>query len=603
MMKHNLAQLKESGIIRELDIQLTQLLSEYETNDDVLLMVALTSAELGRGHVCLPLTRIPSLLEGSDITLDDTEAQWMAQCNASAIVGDAKPLQLTDDRLYLQRYWQYEESVAQRLIAMSEKRDVDEVWLKSMLGELFEPHTHEIDWQQVAVVVAMLHRFAVISGGPGTGKTTTVTKLLALLQAHSIEQGEPLRIALAAPTGKAAARLSESIATSKSHLTLASDLLDQIPSQASTLHRLLGVIPNSMKFRHNQYNPLHLDLLVVDEASMIDLPMMARLLDALPPHARLILLGDREQLASVEAGSVLADICSFTDAGYSEPFAQRLSALFGSMPHGATLSPIQDGLSLLHKSYRFKDDSGIGLLANQVRSHQRVRLDDYAAFDDINLMPLTHSTYQAAIALIAKRYSHYITLLTPQSDAEQMRAVLSAFNQTRMLCALREGRFGVTGLNQHIESQLESVGQLTADGFWYHGRPVMIKENQHGLGLYNGDIGMTQRGDDGLLKVWFIMADNSLQSFTPSRLPTCETAFAMTVHKSQGSEFTEPMLMLPPKWAPIISRELLYTGITRARAHLDVIADIAILNKAINSPTQRSSGLSQRLSNGLDATH
>lgn len=600
-MHSNLIQLKQSGALRDLDLQLAMLLSEFEPDQDILLAAALTSAELGRGHVCLPLSRLPKLLEGKGLTTELSQQQWLERCQNSAIIGEGKPLYLKQDRLYLQRYWQYEKSVAARLIAMSQSLAVDNQWLQQALKGLFA-EGEALDWQQVAIVVALCHRFAVISGGPGTGKTTTVTKLLALLQSHSLKQGKPLRIALAAPTGKAAARLSESIAGSKAQLQLDESILPHIPAEAGTLHRLLGVIPNSMKFRHHQQNPLHLDLLVVDEASMIDLPMMARLLDALPPHARLILLGDREQLASVEAGSVLADICSFIDAGYSEPFAAQLSTLFGAFTPGSASSPLQDGLALLRKSYRFREDSGIGKLAGMVRDNHRVALAEFDAFSDLKLQALNEASYQTAIQDVARHYSVYLEHLAAADSEAQIREALQAFNLTRMLCAHREGNFGVTGLNQRIERQLSKLGRLTPDGLWYHGRPVMIRENQHGLGLYNGDIGITHRGEDGLLKVWFVMSDNSLQSFIPSRLPKCETAFAMTIHKSQGSEFHAPVLILPPNWSPVVSRELVYTGITRAREHLQLVAEPAVLNKAIASPTQRSSGLAEMLRYGADGS-
>jgi exodeoxyribonuclease V alpha subunit len=505
-----------------------------------------------------------------------------------------QPLTLFAGRLYLSRYFRFEQQVAcwlqQASLPIATSADIPE--LAQQLRQLFTPQS-EIDWQAVAVATACDGRFTLISGGPGTGKTTTVTKLLALLVAQS---EQPLLIRLAAPTGKAAARLTESIAKAKTDLAgqVNASWLAGIPTQASTLHRLLGVIPSLPEFRHNGQNPLPLDVLVVDEASMIDLPMMARLLVALPPQARLILLGDKDQLASVEAGAVLGDICQFVAQGVSSQQAQQLQQRTGYelqnyvQPAG---HPLRDRLCLLRKSYRFAADSGIGKLAEavnngDVKAAHAVWAQDYR---DIRL----HSDEQRlemAISVAAKGYHAYLAKLAEPITSENAIDLLKAFNQIRLLCALHDGPWGINGMNQAIGQRLQAQGKLQMSGEWFAGRPVMIIENDYGLGLYNGDIGIAA-SDGERLRVWFVLPDGKAHGFLPSRLPAHDTAWAMTVHKSQGSEFTHTLLLLPPEVNPLLTRELLYTGITRAREQLDLFATPEVLALMVRKQTERYSGL------------
>ncbi|WP_321408298.1 exodeoxyribonuclease V subunit alpha [Tolumonas auensis] len=604
--------LLEARLLRDLDVQLAQLLARWDADESVQLAVALTSQELGRGHVCFDLSTWPERL-----------AQWQAQLSAAALSWpettvaalDAKlqqsplvrvitdpsdndeqgqPLTLFAGRLYLSRYFRFEQQVACWLQQASRPADnaVNATELAAQLQQLFTPQP-ETDWQAVAVATACEGRFTLISGGPGTGKTTTVTKLLALLVAQS-EQS--LLIRLAAPTGKAAARLTESIAKAKTELAtqVNADWLEGIPTQASTLHRLLGVIPGQPEFRHNAQNPLPLDVLVVDEASMIDLPMMARLLAALPPQARLILLGDKDQLASVEAGAVLGDICRFVAQGISQPQAECLQQRTGYdlQPYvQAAGHPLRDRLCLLRKSWRFAADSGIGKLAEAVnngdeKTAQAVWTRDYR---DIRL----HSDEQRlemAVKLAAEGYHAYLALLDKPMSAEGAVALLQAFNQIRLLCALHDGPWGINGMNQAIGQRLQTQGRLQMTADWFAGRPVMITENDYGLGLYNGDIGIAA-SDGERLRVWFVLPDGKAHGFLPSRLPAHDTAWAMTVHKSQGSEFTHTLLLLPPETNPLLTRELLYTGITRAREQLDLFATPEVLPLMVRKQTERYSGL------------
>ena len=446
----------------------------------------------------------------------------------------------------------------------------------------------------LAAAVALTRRISVISGGPGTGKTTTVAKLLAALV--QMAGTEKCRIRLAAPTGKAAARLTESLGAALRKLDLTDAQKAMLPTDASTLHRLLGAQPGSQKMRYHAGNPLHLDVLVVDEASMIDLPMMARLIDALPPHGRVIFLGDRDQLASVEAGAVLGDICSWVNAGYTAERAAQLSRLAGAtVPagDGQTAGSLRDSLCLLRTSYRFGSDSGIGQLASAVNRGDKKEIDAVFArgFSDIELKP-QHSTDDYAAMLDDARvgYGPYLQLLRERADPE---VVLAAFGEYQLLCALREGPWGVSGLNQQFEQLLTRHRQIVPQRHsrWYEGRPVMIARNDSALGLFNGDIGVALDRGEGM-RVWFPMPDGTIKSVQPSRLPEHDTAWAMTVHKSQGSEFTHAALVLPTQIVPVVSRELVYTAITRAKARLSMYADKNLLIQAIAARTERRSGLS-----------
>ncbi|MDN3610811.1 exodeoxyribonuclease V subunit alpha [Vibrio ostreicida] len=508
-------------------------------------------------------------------------------------------------------------------IVSSERLDWSSIDQKLMQTTRVE-HLYELDrlvplsvclnWQKVAAAVALTRRFAVISGGPGTGKTTTVTKLLAALIAQATQSGKVPVIKLVAPTGKAAARLTESIGKAISELAVSPEQKVNIPTDASTLHRLLGALPNSVEFRHNSANPLHLDILVVDEASMVDLPMMYKLVDALPKQARLILLGDKDQLASVEAGAVLGDICSFSHLGYSSAQAAQLIQLTGYQTFTQQLNTgptLADSLCMLQKSYRFDARSGIGQLAKAVNSGLIDQVDwvwqkDFA---DIATFPVDGQHYNAMIQLLVGEYCHYLKRLTelkvdlktqePEPIQHRAKAALDLFARCRLLCALREGDFGLTELNVRIERALSKrkLIQLKEET-WYHGRPVMVVRNDYALGLYNGDIGLCIRDDsvgENRLRVFFELPDGSVKSFLPSRVPEHETAYAMTIHKAQGSEFEHTLMILPPDFTPLLTRELIYTGITRAKRRLSLYTNREVMVRGVRSTTARASGLVQRL--------
>lgn len=601
------------GVLRPLDVQFAQVVAN-EDEPDILLAAACLSAEAGAGHVCLLLEQLQpeNLFDGRQPELalaawlacgQPDVSSWQRRLAATRAVSDGSittPIVLQQQRLYLQRMWQSEGEVAAFISSDSPPRAIEELQLRTILDRLFGEAADEPDWQKIAAAVAATRRIAIISGGPGTGKTTTVAKLLSALV--QLNEGERLRIQLAAPTGKAAARLTESLGSTSRQLDLAPEQRALFPAEAATLHRLLGAQPNSQRMRYHRGNPLHLDVLVVDEASMVDLPMMARLIAALPPKARVIFLGDRDQLASVEAGAVLGDICRFAEQGYSEARAAQLARLTGCSLKGQAVeaeTAVRDSLCLLRKSYRFDAKSGIGQLAWTVNAGEgkKAMAALNGSYADVAGYPLAEAEdYQRLLDACVEGYRNYLRQVIEGADAI---TILAAFDRFQLLCALREGPFGVAGLNDRIESELQRAGLIRRNpglaGRWYLGRPVMIGRNDSALGLFNGDIGIALPGEEGELRMHFQLPDGSIKSVQPSRLPAHETAYAMTVHKSQGSEFEHTVLVLPNHFLPVLTRELVYTAITRARKQLSLYAMDKVLLSAIRTPTQRRSGLAERL--------
>ena len=588
----------EQRLLRHLDVQFAMMVAGEEPA--VMLAAAILSKDAGEGHVCLPLSRLavdekmPPALQSCFALLGEA-VDWQAillRSPAVSATDTGTPLILTGERLYLNRLWRNELTVARFFSETNAPLPCDEAQLRQVLDTLFTSDD-ATDWQKVAAAVALTRRISVISGGPGTGKTTTVAKLLAALIQLSGEQ--KCRIRLAAPTGKAAARLTESLGGALQKLPLTGEQFALFPNEASTLHRLLGAQPGSQRLRYHAGNPLHLDVLVVDEASMIDLTMMSRLIDALPPHARVIFLGDRDQLASVEAGAVLGDICTYASLGYTAERAEELARLTGcslAAEQHSIAGALRDSLCLLQKSYRFGSDSGIGQLASAVNRgdrHTTCAVFD-GTFTDIEKKSLqSGEEYQAMLDDALLGYQHFLTGVQQQRPPEQ---VIAAFGEYQLLCALREGPFGVSGLNDRLEQLLAQKRKInrTLHSRWYEGRPVMISRNDSALGLFNGDIGIALDRGQGL-RVWFQMPDGSVKSFQPSRLPEHETAWAMTVHKSQGSEFNHVALILPTQLSPVVTRELIYTAITRARQRLSLYTDERVLMQAIATRTERRSGL------------
>jgi len=564
---------------------------EPQTPEAVLLAAALCCEALASGDVCLPLRRLAGRRPWPeiDLVLPALEA-WRAQLEASPLVsgpGAYAPLILDGERLYLARYQAYEQQLAERLLARaSDAPEVDEACLVESLARLFAFNRQTPDWQRLAAAQAVRRRLAVISGGPGTGKTTTVVRLLAAL----LEQpgGANLAIGLAAPTGKAAARMAEAIRNAKAQLPVAEAIRAALPDEARTLHRLLGSRGDSPRVRHDATNPLPLDVLVVDEASMVDLALMAKLVEALPPRARLILLGDKDQLAAVEAGAVFAELCE--GRGFDARAAADLERLTSqAVPIQAPRSRLGDAVVLLTHSHRFAGDSGIGELARRINAGDApgtlALLREGAA-------ELLWNAEPSAAALVERLEQGYAAYLQAAREGDPA-AAFAVFNGFRALTAQREGAFGVAGLNEALEARFKRRLGVASRERWYPGRAIMVRQNDYALGLFNGDIGLCLPSGDGL-RVFF-EGEQGFRGFAPARLPSHDSAFAMTVHKSQGSEFSEVLLALPEQPSPLLTRALLYTGITRARQRVELWALPARLAEAVNARAERASGLAERL--------
>lgn len=642
-MLKQLQQWQEHGMLRPLDVALARFIAQQtaDTADDVLLAAALVSERNGHGHVCLDIDNAlaqPDQLISVDSEEEDALAasqqlkqqlaaieqnRWLQQLSEHPAVSSGAGntpfvLQQKNQRhlLYLRRYWQYEQDILHAIeTRLTEPLALDENTTQTLIGELFkgEPQA-AVDWQKVACLNAARHQFAIITGGPGTGKTTTVIRLLALLQGLNIaNDAAPMRIHLAAPTGKAAARLSESIAGSVEKLELPTSLekvglKDHLPQKATTLHRLLGAMPNSNKFKHNQHNPLITDCVIVDEASMMDVQMMSRLVHALPDHARLILLGDKDQLASVEAGSVLGDLCLHAEQGNYTPATAQWLANVGKEtidehyinPQGSALA---QATSMLRYSYRFAEHQGIGALADIVNSGTANIADVdscIAEHDSLAQTSVNRHNLAALQQLLGEHYAPYLrtmrdkqpTTLQQETIDAWASEIFKAHNQFQLLTATRKGRFGVEQLNQLAEQALQKAG-LLADTLasWYPGRPVLITRNNYSLNLMNGDLGICLLWPDGKLRVAFPQGEDKIRWFLPSRLDGVETVFAMTVHKSQGSEFTHTALILPEYETPMLSKELIYTAITRSKEKFTLInTGQEVLATALHTKVQRSSG-------------
>ncbi len=656
----------EAGWLQQLDIRFARFLHTEQPDAPGLLLLAaaLTSHQLGRGHVCLDLAATLSGPHGvldlpPESRLGDAELKpptpaevlrnvglsaWEAALHP-AIVSDGDsvtPLVYERGRLYLYRYWRYEQHVAAGISArLQAPLDADELpvaRVRAVVDILFgAPAGTAPDWQRLACALAARSRFAVITGGPGTGKTTTVVRLLALLQALQYDHSgtasgnapRPLRIQLAAPTGKAAARLSESIASKVNELPFdrlpsGDRLAEGIPIQVVTLHRLLGGRPHMQARRFHAGNPLPLDVLVIDEASMVSLADMAHVMAALRPDARLILIGDKDQLSSVEAGAVLGEICRRAADGHYRPdTVEWLEQATGmALPNpmiDANGTALDQGVMMLRVSHRFGSDSGIGRLAAAVNEgHADEALQAFDASPDdlahIRLDAKRMSEFHRllvdgidATGVPHRRlgYGHYLDHLKNEPDSDDPQAfdawaaeVLRAHRACQVLCVLRAGPWGVKGLNISIARTLHRRGLISAQTGWYVGRPIMVTRNNPALNLTNGDIGVvlhypvagsTQR----VLRVAFLDESNGVRWFAPNRLDDVETVYALTVHKSQGSEFDHAVLVLPPVATAVLTRELVYTGITRASQGFTLVSagGPEILLRAINQRVYRSGGL------------
>jgi exodeoxyribonuclease V alpha subunit len=656
------------------------------------------SRATAEGHVCVPLGVLASRFEAS-------RAEVRAALLASGLASDGevsaaalRPLVIdAQGRLYLARYYDYERRFARALVAhagmgtgagegastgvpaadavdsaavprsgsgVEQSSGAQELHTR-LLRYFGPPKDDEVDWQRVAAVMALSGQLTIVSGGPGTGKTTTVVGVLACL----LDARTDLRIALAAPTGKAAQRMQEALLARAGDLP--PELAARLPQTSYTLHRLLGSGPGG-RFRHHRDNPLPYDVIVIDEASMIDVAMATHLLDAIAPHTRLVMLGDKDQLAAVEAGAVFAELSArpVMTPGGVQRIAQALgieaARLAQALPDGArgtgdepavlfdepampdafdvphepdepaglfdepampddflepdapdaagdsrvpqtppSQNPLADCVVWLERNYRFGLDSPIGRLSLAIRNGLASAALEVLRIDPAEACAAAlHEDSQAAlsertVARLAAGFDPYADALAAALAAEtpDPAPLFDALNRFRVLCATRSGPRGVDQVNTAMAAQVRRAAGVTlaVGAQWFAGRPVMVTRNDYALGLFNGDIGIALPGAGGALRVYFRTGDGGLRAVSPAALPPHDTAFALTVHKSQGSEFEHAVLMLPSAFSRVLSRELVYTAITRARERVEVIGARAVLAQAIATPTQRDSGLAARI--------
>ncbi|MBI9075007.1 MAG: exodeoxyribonuclease V subunit alpha [Desulfatibacillum sp.] len=580
----------------EIDVRFASFLERLAGGRDPILhsAAALASQKTRAGHTCVELDSElkPGMLLEQDFQQDTSS--WVQALRKSPVVGmpgDYKPLILDHaGRLYLHRYFEDQALVAKKVRAWCgpDPQYADIPGLTRELDRLFAPlPENETDWQKVAAATAVLRRFSVISGGPGTGKTTIVARIVFLLL--TLAKEKPPTIAITAPTGKAAARLLESLGKELGKLDIPKELQDAIPSGSKTIHRLMGARFNSNQFLHHAKNPLHADILIVDEASMVDLALMARLMEALPDHAKLILLGDKDQLASVGPGSVMGDICSGPGARcFSPEWSRTITKVTGQkVQQEDGLPPIADSIVHLTKNYRFSKDSGIGELARfVVEGDVAGAVESLHQGREIIYSPVSNpqSLPPLLAAPLKEGFSQYMEASTP-------REALEKFTGFRILCGVRQGPWGVNAANSQVEAIFLQEGVIRPQDFpWFEKRPVVINRNDSEMELFNGDNGIHMAG-----QVIFPGGQGEFRHYARSMLPAHDTAFAMTVHKSQGSEFTSVLLILPQENSPVLTRELLYTAITRARSGLHIVGSLPSLRKAVQSPTHRPSGLQDAL--------
>ncbi|HDP79632.1 MAG TPA: exodeoxyribonuclease V subunit alpha [Spirochaetes bacterium] len=577
----------------DLDWQFARFIEGLNGGSGGLFLAALlVSHRTGLGDVCLDLEaagggNINELVEldGPGFALPET-AGWVEELRQSPLVcgADGKaPLVLDGKgRLYLYRYFLYERSLARDILSRYARLcdDVDTELLNDGVKRLFGPGEGELDYQALAAIGAVVRPFSVISGGPGTGKTTTVVKVMALAAEQFLKKGRQPLIAMAAPTGKASRRLRQAVEQALETLPCDDAVKARLPREATTIHRLLGSRWDSPYFRHGRENPLPHDMVLMDETSMADLPLLSKFFEALRPDARVILLGDRDQLASVETGAAFGDIC----AGGGE--------IRESIPY----TPVKKAPSpagsivILKKSYRFGPESGIGRLAAAVREGDFTAVKDVLendSFVDVRWrrLPPPGGLAGALEEMVLDGYGAY--LLAPDPGA-----ALAAMGNFMILSPLRRGPWGAHNLNMSVEFILKRHYFIESGEKWYRHRPVMVNVNDYGSGLFNGDTGVVFPGEesDGP-RAYFEDEGGSLRALPPSRLPSHETCFALTVHKSQGSEYDRVLLILPGRYSPVLTRELLYTAVTRARKFVAIWADEAVMKKTVEAVTRRASGL------------
>lgn len=580
-------------------------------NPALLLAAGLVSRAAEIGDVCLDLKAIAGrplseLIETTESGLMLPQwAQWRTDLENSSVVGgpgDWTPLVLDrQGRLYLHRLFDFEQNLAIQLVRRSQQtvETIDAAKLRKSLFRYFpNAGAGSPDWQRVAAVSAAMGGLTVISGGPGTGKTWAIGRILAVIAEQSPQK--PPRTLLATPTGKAAARLGDALRESWEALPVSSAVRRALPTQASTIHRLLKIRSRGQKSTHDDGRWLPADLVFIDEASMVDLALMARLINAIPDTSRLVILGDRDQLASVEAGSVFGDLCH-PGAGerYTTAFAEKYRKMTGetletSVIEGSTEAPLLNAITVLRKNHRFGDTGMIGRLSREIASGNTEAVLELLARKEPGVEWLRPEDTSLAGMLTGKIPAAYRDLV----NTDHPETALAALDRFRVLCPLRRGPFGVEMVNNLVESILREHYRMRGRESGFTSRPVMITRNDYSTRLFNGDCGIAlsrPRSGDADLRVWFQSPEGTPRAFHLARIPEHETVFAMTVHKSQGSEYDEIIVVLPEEDSPVLSRELLYTAVTRARHRVTLWGGERVIRRMVNRKIKRSSGLRERL--------
>ena len=562
----------------------------------------LLSKKLSEGHICVDTDKV-----------DDAELAAAGYNHVlpksglltETLVSDGTvkaPFVLFNDKLYLERYFNYESILLNRVTSMIareplqreqrlEKLRTHAAFIKELFKDAHTGTAKVINWPLAAAVTTVLNDFTIITGGPGTGKTTTVAKILSIL----FTMNPALKVALTAPTGKAAARMAESLRKNAAFSEELRSKLDAL--EPATFHRLLGNVKNSPHFKHNHENPLKYDVVIADESSMIDVALFAKLVDAIGPSTKLILLGDKDQLASVEAGSLFGDLClaqnslnrfsseraSWINSFISDP-AEQISNNF---IEPASAHPLFEHIIELQRSHRFSDNKGIGKFSKAIiHNKPEAIIDFFANKDDQVFIDPYYS--EKVFENFVQGYKDFI-------DEKDIQEALKKLNNLRVLCAVREGEQGVHALNRKIERLLQQKNLLNPSGNFYLHRPIMVTSNNKELQLFNGDTGIIRPDENGILKAWFEASDGGVRSVLPGYIDTAETVYAMTIHKSQGSEFDRVLVVLPKgENMAILTRELLYTAVTRAKQTVVVQGTETLVLQAADAIVQRGSGIIDR---------
>ena len=575
-----------------------QQFAEYFEGDQIKPYLYLLSKKMEEGHICIDIKNL------DEADLDELYSFSKKSIEKDPLVSDGseiKPLILSNNLLYFQRYYHYETMILERIkLFIEEEKELknqNQEWLiknQEFIQRLFSSmKSDEINWQQVAAIISVLNQFTIITGGPGTGKTTTVAQILFIL--FSINPS--LKVALAAPTGKAATRMAESLKNAASNQQYSSKIAEENFNdlEPTTIHRLLGSRKNSIYFKHTNANPINYDVVIIDESSMLDVALFAKLLDAIGPHTKLILLGDKDQLASVEAGSLFGDLCIAQKqlniflketATFINSFNENDSQHLDKNNMGTSDHPLFGHIVQLQKSYRFSEDTGIGKFSRAITNDDSIVIKSFFTNEDPQV--IIDRDYSEKV------FKNFISGYEAFIKEKDILLALKKLNNLKVLCAIREGEQGLYALNKKIELYLHQKRLISSAVGFYENRPVMMTENNYELALFNGDVGLVRTNENNELRIWFDQK-GELKPVLPSSVSGLETVFAMTIHKSQGSEFEKVLVILPEKKEiKIITRELLYTAVTRAKKQVIIQASEEVILNASEQSVKRGSGIVER---------